>query len=93
MFGALLSGIFQTALAQNLKHLNVSPEVSAQVEAERSKLAAIETDDPMARKAIDEAFLAGYRLVLWLAAGLALASSISAAFLIGPETKRARRVV
>ncbi len=93
VFGALLSGIFQTALAQNLKHLNVSPEVSAQVEAERSKLAAIETDDPMARKAVDEAFLAGYRLVLWLAAGLALASSISAAFLIGPETKRARRVV
>jgi MFS family permease len=90
VFGALLTGIFQTALAQNLKHLNVSPEVSAQVEAQRSKLAAVETDDPMARKAIDEAFVAGYRVVLWLAAGLAFASSISAALLIRPEAKRPR---
>jgi MFS family permease len=89
VFGALLSGIFQTALAQNLKHLNVSPEVSVQVEAQRSKLAAAETDDPMARKAINEAFVTGYRVVLWIAAGLALASSMSAALLIRAETKRA----
>ncbi len=92
-FGALLTGVFQTALAQNLKHLSVSPEVGAHVEAQRSKLAAIETDDPVARKAIDEAFVAGYRVVLWLAAGLALASSISAALLIRAEAKGARRVL
>ncbi|HUN89004.1 MAG TPA: MFS transporter [Terriglobales bacterium] len=92
-FGALLAGIFQTALAQNLKHLRVSPEVIAHVQAQRSRLAGVETKDPMARKAIDEAFVAGYRVVLWLAAGLALASSISAAMLIGAEAKRARRVL
>ena len=91
-FGALLTSVFQTALAQDLKQLNVSAEVSAHVEAQRSKLAAVETDDPMARKAIDEAFVAGYRVVLWLATGLALASSMSAALLIGAETKRRRRV-
>jgi MFS family permease len=90
-FGALLMSVFQTALAQNLKHLGVSAEVSAHVEAQRSKLAAVETDDPMARKAIDEAFVAGYRVVLWMAAGLALASSMSAALLIGAQTKRAPR--
>jgi MFS family permease len=91
-FGTLLTGIFQMALAQNLKHLSVSPEVSARVEAQRSKLAAVETDDPKARKAVDEAFVAGYRVVLWIAAGLAVASSLSAALLIGADGKRARRM-
>jgi MFS family permease len=91
-FGALLTGVFQTTLAQNLKHLNVSAAVSANVEAQRSRLAAVETDDPLAREAIDQAFVAGYRVVLWIAAGLALASSMTAALLIGAETKRARRV-
>ena len=92
-FGALLTSVFQTALAQNLEHLSVSAEVNAHVEAQRSKLAAVETDDPVARKAIDEAFVAGYRVVLWLAAGLALASSISAGLLIRAEANGARRVL
>jgi MFS family permease len=91
-FGALLTGVFQTTLAQNLKHLNVSAAVSSHVETQRSRLAAVETDDPLAREAIDQAFVAGYRVVLWIAAGLALASSMTAALLIGAETKRARRV-
>ena len=91
-FGALLDQCFSEALDQNLKHLSVSAEVSVHVEAQRSKLAAVETNDPMARKAIDEAFVAGYRIVLWLATGLALASSMSAALLIRAETKRRRRV-
>jgi MFS family permease len=89
-FGALLTSVFQTALAQNLEHLSVSAEVNAHVEAQRSKLAAVETDDPAARKAVDEAFVAGYRVVLWIAAGLALASSLSALLLIGAEAKRAQ---
>jgi MFS family permease len=89
-FGALLTSVFQTALAQNLEHLSVSAEVNAHIEAQRSKLAAVETDDPAARKAVDEAFVAGYRVVLWIAAGLALASSMSAVLLIGDETKRAQ---
>src|SRR5690348_537290 len=45
--GALLTSVFHTALTENLKHLRVSAEVSAHVEAQRSKLAAAETDDPM----------------------------------------------
>jgi hypothetical protein len=91
VFGALLTSVFHTALTENLKHLRVSAEMTAHVEAQRSKLAAIETDDPMGRKAINEAFVAGYRVVLWIAAGLALASSMSAALLIRAETKRAPR--
>ena len=90
-FGALLTDVFQTALDRNLNQLGVSPLARAHVEAQRSRLAAAEADDPLARQAIDEAFVAGYRVVLWVAAGLALASSLSAALLIRTETKSARR--
>ena len=91
-FGVLLTYVFQSALDWNLNRLGVSPAARAHVEAQRSRLAADETDDQLARQAIDEAFVAGYRVVLWVAAGLTLASSMSAALLIGAETKPGRRV-
>jgi EmrB/QacA subfamily drug resistance transporter len=86
-FGALLADAFQSALDRNLNHLGVSPRVAAQVEAQRSRLAAAETDDALARQAIDEAFVAGYRIVLWVASGLAVASSLTAAIVIATRTK------
>ena len=86
VFGALLNGIFQGALDRRLDSLVLAPEVRAQIEAQRSKLAAAETEDPRVRQAISDAFVAGYRTVLWVAAGMALASSLAAAALI--ETER-----
>jgi MFS family permease len=82
VFGALLSGVFQSALEHRLDSLDVTPTVRAQIEAQRSRLAAAETKDVRGRQAIEEAFVAGYRAVLWVAMGLALASSLSAAALI-----------
>jgi MFS family permease len=90
-FGALLSGVFQSALDREMSDFGISLTERAHVEGQRSRLAAAETDNPLARQAIDEAFVAGYRVVLWVAAGLALASSLSAALLIRAETKRAPR--
>jgi EmrB/QacA subfamily drug resistance transporter len=89
-FGALLADTFQGALDRNLNHLGVSPAAAAHVEAQRSRLAAAETDDPLARQAIDEAFVAGYRLVLWISSGLAVASSLTAALLITTKTESPR---
>ena len=86
-FGALLAGVFQSALDRNLSHAGVSPATTAHVEAQRSRLAAAETDDALARQAIGEAFVAGYRIVLWFASGLAVASSLTAALLITTKTK------
>ena len=83
VFGALLTGVFQRDLDRNLNRLAVAPEVQSQIEVQGSKLAAATTEDPKGRMAIDEAFVAGYRTVLWVAAGLAILSSLSAATLIG----------
>jgi EmrB/QacA subfamily drug resistance transporter len=91
VFGALLSGVFQSALERRLDSLDLAPAVRAQIQAQRSRLAAAETRDPRGRRAIEDAFVAGYRMVLWVAAGLALASSLSAAVLIRTEQRPADR--
>jgi hypothetical protein len=87
VFGALLTGVFERDLDRNLNRLAVAPEVRSQIEAQRAKLAAADTRDPKGRLAVDEAFVAGYRTVLWVAAGLALLSSLSAATLIGDDKR------
>jgi MFS family permease len=85
VFGAILSTVFHSDLHRRLDRLDLAPTVRRQIEAQGSKLAGVETGDVRARRSIDEAFVTGYRTVLWLAAGLALVSSISALSLITPK--------
>ena len=91
VFGALVSGVFENVLERRLDSLAVAPAVRTQIESQRSRLAAAETSDMRGRQAIEEAFVAGYRMVLWVAVGLALASSFSAAALIGTVRRSERR--
>jgi hypothetical protein len=90
VFGALLSSVFHTALDRRLDALALPPQERAQIWTQRSKLAATETADPRAHRAIQESFIAGYRTVLWLAAALGLASSLSAAALSQTNRRPAR---
>lgn len=87
VFGALLSGVFQSGLERRLDRLDLAPAVRTQIEAQRSRLAAIETRDARGRQAVKNAFVAGYQMVLWVAAGMAIASSLSAAVLIRTERR------
>jgi EmrB/QacA subfamily drug resistance transporter len=87
VFGALLSGVFQKALDRQLARLDVAPDARAQIQSQRAKLAAAETRDARGRQAIEQAFVEGYRTVLWVSVGLAFASSLSAAVLIGREKR------
>jgi EmrB/QacA subfamily drug resistance transporter len=87
VFGALLNGVFQAGLNRHIDRLAVSPAVRADIEGQRSKLAAIETKDAQAQQAVEESFVAAFRTVLWVAVGLAIASSLSAAALISTERR------
>jgi EmrB/QacA subfamily drug resistance transporter len=91
VFGALLSGVFQSDLDRRLDNLDVPQAVRAQIKAQRSRLAAAETGNTRGRHAIEEAFVSGYRRVLWVAVALALASSLSAAVLIRTEARSEHR--
>jgi EmrB/QacA subfamily drug resistance transporter len=91
VFGALLTGVFQSALDRRLDSAAIAPPVRAEIEVQRSKLAAAETTDALGRQVIEESFVAGFRTVLWVAVGLALASSLSAAVLIRAEGRSRHR--
>ena len=88
VFGAVLSGVFHESLDRRLDRLALAPAVRAQIEAGQARLAATQTGDTRGRRAIAEAFVEGYRTVLWVAAGLAIASSLSAAALISPKRRQ-----
>ena len=74
-------------LERRLDALLLPSGMRQQIDLQRPRLAAAETDDVQVRRAIAESFVEGYRAVLGTAVGLALASSLSAALLIGPEKR------
>lgn len=86
VLGFVLITAFNRNLDRRLEHFHVSSEIRRHIDAQRSKLAAIETTNSDARKAVAESFVAGYRWVLWTAVALSLASSVSAMLFIGSRT-------
>ena len=87
--GFALIAIFNRHLDQRLTDLSVPLAIRQQIDSQRSKLAAIQTANSAARRAIAESFVAGYRCVLWIAVGLSIASSLSAGLFIDMKGKRA----
>jgi hypothetical protein len=62
--GALLSCVFQASLSRQLDSLGLAPAVWANIEGQRSRLAAIETKDARVRQAVEESFVSGYRIYI-----------------------------
>ena len=87
--GAVLALVFEARLHDALAHAGLPPGIADAVFAQRSKLAAIAPPPNAAsavaaqvHAAVGAAFVAGFRAVMLTAAGLALASALSAAWLI-----------
>lgn len=78
VFGIFMLHVFNNALDRNLQHLGMSSDVIPK--EERVKLAAIKM--PKYQNVVDHSFISGFRVVMFVGAGLALASSISARLLI-----------
>jgi hypothetical protein len=79
LFAPIFFHVFSPSLTKRLDRAGVPVPVAQQVEEQRARLGAIETDDQQAREAVDRAFVTAFRVVTLLASGLAVAASLSAA--------------
>ena len=89
IFGVVLAWIFDSRLHQHLQHADVSPQIAAQLAAQRDRLAGAEIpaglDAAVAaalKGVVQESFVAGFRWVMLLAAALALLSAVAASIWI-----------
>jgi len=77
-FGLILTAGFNRALDKSLSQIQLPPDARRSIDMDRSKLAGLQTNDPRVRHAVDQAFLSGYRDVIWIAVGLALLGAVGA---------------
>lgn len=96
VFGILVAAVFRPGLGDRLDALDLPPTARGEVEAQRDRLAGIEPPaglDAATRAAVDgavdEAFVAGFRVVMLLAAGLALSSAALALLTIAGQPAEA----
>jgi EmrB/QacA subfamily drug resistance transporter len=99
VFGIIAYQRFGSALARRLASVGLPPEVRGQLAREQRKLAAATIPASLPPRlqhavssAIADSFVEAFRLVSLLAAGLAVAASLTAWLLIreGPKTKKGR---
>jgi EmrB/QacA subfamily drug resistance transporter len=89
IFGGVMAWAFQSVLDDALRTSNLPDALVSAVQAQRSRLAAVElpsgidlTHAASIQRAVSDAFVAGFRWVMGLSAALAVASALAAALLI-----------
>jgi MFS family permease len=96
VLGVIMFVSFGSSLDYRLVPLDLPAEARQQLEEEKIKLGAAEAPEGLdaasagaVERAIDEAFVSGYRVVMLVAAGVALASAVSAGLLIEGKKPKA----
>jgi hypothetical protein len=82
VFGIVMVQIFSTQMDRSLLRLSVAPEVAREIRPKEIELAGMELPKNLdadtssaVKKAVSEAFVAGFRVVLFSCAGLAMGSA------------------
>jgi hypothetical protein len=90
VFGVVMLHVFKTHLDHRSSSANLAPSVAQSLQTQSIKLAAIDIPEnvnpemqQLIRRAIDESFVSGFRWVMMIGAGLAVASAVTALFWIG----------
>ena len=77
-FGLILSAGFNHALDRRLCRMELAPPQRQSLDRQRPKLAGAHVDNLELKEAIDEAFISGFREVIWISVGMVLLSALSA---------------
>jgi EmrB/QacA subfamily drug resistance transporter len=95
IFGGVMAWAFEGALDAALQAAQLPADLVTQVQAQRSRLAALELPgsvDPAqaaaVRQAVADAFVVGFRWIMGISAALAVASSAAAALLIRDSARQ-----
>ena len=97
IFGVVMLQAFNQTLDSRLGELDISSEIRLSLDEQRVRLAALEPPPNLSgetREAIEQAvansFVSGFRVVMWLATGLALASGLSAWVMIEGKARASK---
>ena len=89
VFGVVMTGVFAGTFSARLASLEIPVETRAELEAQTSRLASISIPEQVmgetklaVKRAVEESFVRGFRVVMLLAGGLALTSAMFAWVLI-----------
>lgn len=96
VLGIVMLRVFNDHFQQRLRDMHLAPSISESLQAQRTKLAAIAVPDDLAptpreliHQAINESFVSGFRVVMAIGAGLAIAGAVTAFTLIGESRRTA----
>jgi len=95
VLGVVIYGVFSISLDTRLDNMNLSSEVRSEMEVAKAHLGAAEAPEGVdagtaaqIERAIDESFVAGFRAVMLISSGLALASGLAASLLVSGRRVR-----
>jgi EmrB/QacA subfamily drug resistance transporter len=95
VFGVFMLNAFNRGLAERLRALSVPAEARAQLLGQSGALVNLKIPESVSgeapaalRQAVRESFITGFRLVAYLAAGLAAASALASWLLIAGKARR-----
>jgi hypothetical protein len=95
VLGVFVYGAFSASLDARVEGMNLPGEVRSELEAAKADLGAAKAPEGVDARtkaqiegAIEESFVAGFRTVMVVCVGLALASALAAALLVGDHRVR-----